>query len=135
MSKATVRRWLKSGLPALTEQKPTLILGDDLIAFLKARTPAKQSCRLEECYCLSCRKPRRPAFEEFEVRLHENGGGMVTGLCGTCSAIMNKRVSADGLSRIRALLTVRHVQAGGHISERPEPCSIAHNPEERQNHV
>jgi hypothetical protein len=135
VAKGTVRRWLKGGLPALTERQPALILGDDLIAFLKARIPAKQTCRLEECFCLSCRKPRRPAFDEIEVRLHENGGSMVTGLCSTCSAVMNKRVSADGLSQIRALLTVLEVQADGHISKRPTPCSNAHNPEEPKTHA
>ncbi len=133
--KGTVRRWIKTGLPALTEQKPALILGGALIAFLKARIPAKQTCRLEECFCLACRTPRRPAFDEVEVRLQQSGGGMITGLCSECSATMNKRVSADGLERIRRILTVGAVQADGHISKSHPPCSNAHNPEEPETHA
>ena len=41
--KGTVRRWLKDGLPAITDQKPLLILGGDLIDYLKrqARSQAE----------------------------------------------------------------------------------------------
>lgn len=33
VSKGSVRRWLKDGLPHLTDQRPYLILGDDLREF------------------------------------------------------------------------------------------------------
>jgi hypothetical protein len=133
--KATVRRWLKAGLPALTDQKPALVLGKDLIAFLKTRAPVKQTCRIEECFCLSCQTPRRPAFGEVELRLQEGGGGMITGLCRQCSSTMNKRVSARGVEQLRAILTVCIVQADGHISKGPPPCSNAHIPEEPETHA
>lgn len=45
-AKGTIRRWIKSGaLPALTDQKPNLILGEDLIDYLKAR--AKPGPKME----------------------------------------------------------------------------------------
>ena len=53
--KGTVRRWIKSGLPTLTDRKPMLILGEDLIAFHKARTGKRQTCQPNECYCVKCR--------------------------------------------------------------------------------
>ena len=34
VAKITVRRWIKGGLPALTDRKPTLILGEDFAQFL-----------------------------------------------------------------------------------------------------
>ncbi|MEZ5443199.1 MAG: helix-turn-helix domain-containing protein [Lysobacterales bacterium] len=54
--KNTVREWIRCGLPALTEQRPTLILGSDLRAYLtKRRKSNKQPCRPGELYCLRCR--------------------------------------------------------------------------------
>jgi hypothetical protein len=44
ISKGTVRRWIKSGLSALTDQKPMLILGADLIDFGKTRRRPKSNC-------------------------------------------------------------------------------------------
>jgi len=41
VAKGTVRRWMTAGLPFLTDQKPALILGADLAAFLKARAKPK----------------------------------------------------------------------------------------------
>src|SRR5580704_10538170 len=61
VSKRTVRRWIKAGLPAVADRKPILILGEDLLTFLAARKRRSHPCRPEECYCLKCRAPRRPA--------------------------------------------------------------------------
>ena len=42
VGKPTVRRWIKGGLYALTDRKPWLIQGGDLIDFLKARRTRRQ---------------------------------------------------------------------------------------------
>jgi len=47
ISKGTVRRWVKTGLAAITDRKPILILGGDLIAFIDARLATKQRCQLD----------------------------------------------------------------------------------------
>src|SRR5437762_2244097 len=62
-SKGTIRRWIKSGaLPAITDQKPHLILGGDLVDYLKARASTGPKLKLHECYCFKCRAPRAPAL-------------------------------------------------------------------------
>ena len=44
--KGTIRRWIAKGLPAIKDQKPHLILGTDLIEFLKTQTVAQGiNCR------------------------------------------------------------------------------------------
>lgn len=104
VSTVTVRRWLKAGLIALTEQRPALIIGDDLIAFLKGRKPLKQKCGPAECYCLKCRTPREPAFGEVEIVKINAVSGNMRALCGTCASIMCKRVPLSRLPALREKL-------------------------------
>ena len=56
VSKGTVRRWMKDGLPCLTDQRPFLILGTDLRDFLKYRNRPRQTCQLNECFCFRCQR-------------------------------------------------------------------------------
>lgn len=65
--KATVRRWLKAGLPAITDMRPALIVGADVIAFLRQRRRSARRCKLGELFCFACREPRRPAYGEAEI--------------------------------------------------------------------
>lgn len=97
----TVRRWMKTGLPAMTDQRPALILGDDLIAFLKGRKAPKQKCGPAECYCLKCRSPREPAFGEVEIVTINAAIGNMRALCGTCASIIHKRVPLSRLPDLR----------------------------------
>lgn len=124
--KGTVRRWLKSGLPAITDQRPALILGEDLIAFLDRRKRDRQKCQPHECYCLSCRQPRAPAFNAVEFVPLSVSSGNLRALCETCSTVMHKRVAVANLDRLRTILDVTIMQAGEHIREMPKPCLHVH---------
>ena len=101
VSTVTVRRWLKTGMTALTEQRPALIIGDDLINFLKGRKPPKQRCGLAECYCLKCKCPREPAFGEVEIVKVNAATGNMKALCGTCTSVMCKRMPLSRLLDLR----------------------------------
>jgi hypothetical protein len=57
VAKGSVRRWLKHGLPHISEQRPFVILKGDLIDFLDQRKP-KQRCEPNELYCFRCRAPK-----------------------------------------------------------------------------
>lgn len=126
VSKGTVRRWLKAGLPALTDQRPTLILGSDLIAFLDGRKPARQTCQLHQGFCFSCRAPRDPAFGEVEIRPKTKTTAMMRALCDRCSTVMHKPVSVARLPELRAKVTVAIVQEHERIGESHSPCLNDH---------
>lgn len=111
ITKATVRRWLKDGLPHLKDQRPFLILGSDLKAFLEKRRKPKQTCRIDECFCMSCKAPRRPALGEVEFHPINPHGGNLRALCEHCTTVMHKRLSVTKLDALRAILTVTDVQA------------------------
>ena len=103
--KGTVRRWLKTGLPSLNEKRPCLILGGDLVDFLKGRKAAKQTCKPEECYCFRCKSPRKPAFGEAEYLPITSTNGQLIALCD-CTTLMHKRVSLATLTALKGILQI-----------------------------
>jgi hypothetical protein len=106
VAKGTVRRWLKTGLPSLNEKRPRIILGGDLVDFLKGREKPKQTCKPEECYCFKCRAPRKPAFGEAEYQPITSTNGQLIALCGDCTTVMHKRVSLATLDALKGILKI-----------------------------
>lgn len=115
--KGTVRRWIVAGLPALTDQKPALLLGADLICFLQSRTKPKRRCKLDQCYCFKCRTPRHAAFREAEFMPDKPTSGLLCALCEVCATVMYKRVSNARFAELAKLLDVSIRQADGRISD------------------
>lgn len=133
--KGTVRRWLKGGLPAMTGQRPILILSEDLIAFLDGRRRNRVRCKPHECYCFSCRRPRAAAFNAVEVVPLSLSSGNLRALCETCLTLMHKRIPLAKLEALGAILDVTIMQAGEHISEMKKPCLNDHLPKEAAPHA
>ena len=115
--KGTIRRYRKIGLLVLNDQRPLLILGSDLIAFLQAQAPIKQKCAPHECYCLKCRKPRAPAFAEAEFTPDKSHSGQLRALCEVCATVMHKRVSHAQYRDLRAVLTITITQEETTLTE------------------
>lgn len=135
VAKGTVRRWLKSGLPAISDRKPILILGGDLSDFLKARARPKTKCGPAECFCFSCRQPRAAAAGMADFIPLTSTGGNLQALCDTCGTVMHRHVSKAQLSALRAVLDVSVMEAPAHIGERPSPCLNDHLIKEANDHA
>src|SRR5947207_2849355 len=91
--KGTVRHWVKLGLPTTDEQRPMLILGRDLRAFIEQRRAAsKRPCAPGQIYCVRCRTPRDPAPGLVECRARGPSFDLV-GICPNCGTLMYRRVS------------------------------------------
>jgi excisionase family DNA binding protein len=122
--KVTVRNWIKSGgLPALVDQRPILILGRDLkLFFAERRTGSNRTCRLDECYCLKCRAPQRPAFAEMELVPLTPTKGNLLALCEVCASTMRKHISLARLPELRSLVFVKIRQASPSITNNDEFC-------------
>lgn len=91
--KHTVSRWAAAGLQTTDARRPLLIHGEDLRAFLRAREPIKQKCRPGEFYCLSCRAPKRPAFDIAQYTPMTPSRGLLSGFCPTCERPIYRAVS------------------------------------------
>jgi excisionase family DNA binding protein len=135
VAKGTVRRWLKSGLPAISDRKPLLILGDDLAQFLEGRQAAKQTCKLNECFCFSCRAPRVPAAGMADFIPLSSTSGNLRALCSACTGVMHKRVSLAKLPELCAILDVTIMQARERIREMTNPSTNDHLPREPKTHA
>ena len=117
VAKGTVRRWTKKGLPFVTEKRPRLIRGDDLLEFLAKLKAPKQRCQLHECYCFKCRAPREPALRMADIICDRPTSGNLRALCPVCETWMHKRVSFAALDRLRAKLDITVRQAGSSLRD------------------
>lgn len=126
VAKITVRRWIKGGLPALTDRKPTLILGSDLAQFLSHRKTARQACQPHECFCVKCRGPRRPAADMAEFIHLTPTLGNLRGICPICGTLMHKRIRRDALEPLHRILDLTFAKGLPRITERADPSLNDH---------
>jgi hypothetical protein len=110
--RATVRNWIKHGLPTISNIRPTLILGQDLRAFLQARRMKnKRKCQIGEMYCFKCRAPKTPAIGMVDYEPKTATTGNLIGMCPDCGTIMNRRASLAKLDQFRGHMDVTLPQA------------------------
>ena len=118
----TVREWVKRGLPTSDDKRPMLILGRDLVAFLRARRAKnKRTCPPGELYCFRCRAPKAAAGDMADYQpLTETQGNLIA-ICADCETIMYRRVSLAKLEQVRGNLDITMPQALRHIDESAQP--------------
>jgi hypothetical protein len=93
-SPATIRNWIKDGLPVMASQKPCLISGAALRDFLRAKyRAAKSPLAPDELYCLSCRVGRNPVGFAVEVSPNTAKTTRLKGLCSQCGAVSSRIIS------------------------------------------
>lgn len=118
----TVREWIKQGLPTIDRQRPALILGSDLCAFIQARrTRNKRSCKPGEIYCVRCRTPRAPAGGMAEYQPLNSSLGNLVGICPSCESMIYRRVNPARLEQVRGKLDITMPKAPPHIVESNGP--------------
>ncbi len=118
----TVREWVKRGLPTNDDRRPMLILGRDLVAFLRARRAKnKRTCQPGEIYCLRCRAPRAAAGDMADYQPVTETLGNLVATCALCETIMNRRVSLAKLEQIGGRLDISMRQAPPRIGESAKP--------------
>lgn len=114
----TVRNWLKAGLAAIDDSRPTLVLGSELKRFLASRRAVrKRRCPPGTIYCVRCREPRRPAGGWVDLRPITATTGDLTGMCPDCEATMFRRVSLASLPAVCADLDVTTTDRESRIGE------------------
>lgn len=106
VSARTLRSWVVDGLPAMNDDRPMLIRGDALRAFIMGQRRArKTNLAHDQFYCLSCRAARRPAGGFAEC--HRNGPRlMLMAICEVCETVMHKPVGQAQLTALRPHLEI-----------------------------
>lgn len=132
---ATVRAWIRDGLPTLGDQKPLLVLGSELKPWLKAKWAArKQPCKPDEMLCFKCDKPRRPETGSVRIEPRNEKTVSITGRCSVCGTRMAKAGSRAQMAEIeetfRALsLQKQRLVVCSHANAKPTPgCASVKTP-------
>lgn len=113
VSTATIRNWVKQGLPIQTEQRPYLIFGDDLREFIVQRREAKKfSLQDGELSCFTCKAGRRPLNDAVVYVRQTAKTGRLSGVCGTCGGKCARIISNAKISVFSQLLKI-HFGDGG----------------------
>lgn len=120
--KHTVREWVRHGLPVMNDQRPMLMLGHDLRAFLQARRiKNKRPCQPGQMYCVRCRAPKFPAGDMADYRPTTENLGTLQGICPDCGCMMNRRASLVKLEQVRGKLDVTFTKAPKQLSNSIQP--------------
>ncbi len=120
--KNTVRNWIKDGLATIDDKRPMLILGHDLVEFIKKRrTKNKQSCKPGELYCVRCRAPKFPAGDMAEYSPVTEKFGNLIAICPDCDSIMNRRVSLARIGEVCKNMDITFPKELQHIVKITKP--------------
>lgn len=93
-SQATIRNWIRDGLPIMASQKPYLISGAALRDYLRAKhRAAKSPLSHDELFCLSCRVGRKPAGMMVEAIANTPNTTRLKGPCECCGAVSTRIIS------------------------------------------
>ena len=126
--KNTVRTWLRDGLQAIDNQRPSLIQGQELRRFLTDRRQrTKQVCGPGRIYCLPCRAPKVPAGKIADCI--QTGDITLQGICPDCIRIIYRRVNPQKLNAVRGDLEITVTQARPRIEETSNPNVNCDSPE------
>ena len=108
----TIRAWVRHhGLPALTDERPHLIRGEDLIDFRRDwKQKRKRPLGPLDMFCMKCKAPRTPDPDLIEDASDPTGPGRVRGLCPVCVTSMLRIIPRSRLAEF--LAWGGHVQTG-----------------------
>lgn len=120
--KNTVVGWVKNGLPCLKERRPFLIMGVDAREYLKAqRVSKKQSCKLDEFYCMRCKVPTKLAEGLVEFVPISTTKGRLMGFCLHCECVVNKFIGSANLGRYADIFDLTKPTVLEHIKDCDNP--------------
>ena len=120
--KNTVRQWQRNGLTSIDRGRPTLFLGTAVRAYLTERKAGrKRPCPPGTIYCFRCRQPRPPALDMVDYVELRPGTGNLHALCGTCDALMCRRVRGAALESVMPGIKVQIWEALPRLKGRPFP--------------
>ena len=109
--KNTVRQWIKSGLPALDDKRPILILGEELISFLQARRARRSSLAcLGRCTASDAVPRDSPQASMADCRPLTEKIGNLSAICPDCDSIMHRCVSMATLDEVRGKMDISFTQ-------------------------
>jgi excisionase family DNA binding protein len=107
VSSRTVRAWAGDGLRTMKAERPVLIRGDDLRAYIKSkRASRKVQTSIDTFYCLPCRRERRAAEGLADCTIM-GARAKLTALCEACETVVCKPIAKTRISDAARTLDLR----------------------------
>lgn len=94
----TIRSWRQAGLRVMTDQRPHLILGEDLIAFVKERQKPTQKMAPDQFRCFTCQRLTRPLDRLVFYTPITPSRGQLECACEVCEGQCFRFVGAQSLT-------------------------------------
>lgn len=96
---ATIRNWIKDGLPVMSSRKPYLLSGEAIREYLRIKyRTAKSQLADDQLYCLSCRSGRIPIENSVHCSLLNPKTALLKGACHHCGATSTRMISRSRIS-------------------------------------
>jgi len=124
-SVATIRGWIKQGLPVMADQKPFLIDGRDLSAFARHKSEAlkwhipKSNAPWNYFPCFHCKGYRKPYLLMADYIPKTPEKGRLAGICEDCDGTLMKYCTTTQLPQFSTTLHVTH-QLGANTLNDPD---------------
>ena len=107
VSIGTVRHWRKKGLRVFKSQRPYLIAGFELRAFLeKQRRDRKKPAAKDEIYCFKCRKPQKLMGAMADYVPSNGKSSRLVGICSVCESMNHRFISPSKLPEFENILEI-----------------------------
>jgi len=111
-SPATIRNWIRDGLPVMASRKPMLMSGGVIRDYLQAKyKAAKRPLSADELFCLSCQAGRNPLDMTVLACPNTAKTARLKGVCERCGGAASRIVSN---ARVQHFAATFHFKEGGH---------------------
>lgn len=107
VTQATVRNWIKAGMPVLDGNRPIFVLGFQAQDFLRKRTAkAKRPLAPGELYCFGCKAPRMPYGLMADFAPSNATSGSLIALCECCEREVYRSISLNQKAAFSEILDI-----------------------------
>ena len=126
-SVATIRNWIREGLPVMADQKPYLIDGHDLREFARQKSETlkweKPETNAPWNYfaCFRCKGYRKPYLLLVDYVPANPGKGRLVGICDACDGTIVKFCKAHQIPKFSATLDVTYQSGASTLSDLETP--------------
>ena len=105
---ATIRNWIKDGLPVMSSRKPYLISGAAIREYLRAKYKAAK-CPLDpdQLYCPACHSGRQPLDMAATLSPLTARTSLLKGLCSHCSGTCTRMISTAKAAEFARTFTTK----------------------------
>jgi hypothetical protein len=96
---ATIRNWIKDGLPVMSSRKPYLISGAAIREYLRDKyKAAKRPLDSDQLYCPACRSGQKPVGMAVTLSALTSRTFLLKGICSRCGGTGTRMISTSQVS-------------------------------------